>query len=1233
MKKLFVLLRFRPLFSAALVMTILCICFLSWRPLGLGPQRLPALLVLAALLALWPIAETVYFLLQRRQRQRTVAGQLVIRCEAALAQAAVAGTAANSFLAMDQLCSLPWVLVFGPAGSGKSSLLERAGCRRIANCAPDAAEDGKARCTFWLSPEYPVLVDATPLCSQALCIELAGDTLHDESGEQLVRWLLTRRGQLSALLLVLSLDDLGKDDEGAPEELSTELGQFIRRIARLTGSELAMHVALTKCDRLEGYTSFFGRSGSGVWGLSCQRALYDRDLGAELQIRFAQVEQALWQLTAPALLASSGQGGHEALIDFPRELARRYAQAQDLLLKLGQHLSAEASVRLGELYLVSATQKDAQVQLAQRLRRIPLGTKVLAEPRPGSTAYFTSGALERVVRLAEPVARPRQRRQTYAFGALLMLGLFVIGLVSHQQFSRLARLRQLQQAVASLARSLDELRLNVQRIEPHPRWAVELEPNLTLEFTRDAAVREASTRIESIEPSGSAPLLESRRALLAAVQRYQHVRTAHRLFCPILRYDQADEESGIRDAQPLYGRLRLLTEQPRGQRAEDRAALLNGFFALKLATLLERHADCPLGDAELDWAASYLVDLWTGSGAPMAQPVVDSLRQHLRSFLGEFTSARPYPLLVADPRQLRRARQALSRQVDSARAALAGGASSDTAAVEFSLLLAERSLAAGGRLSLPLQFFQNDRPLAPEYTSSGCALLASGGADRSQTTRTSWVSCVLSTERGFRADAASASMQKYYQNLTSRAWSDWLAGLQAPTPTTLVAAYEGVQRLGSDLDTLFKSIGTAAAVTDKSATPALCHHVQRPFAPLRWAVAGTDNLGDLVPEELPASYTRYKQSLAALVKQLEPLTRASVPPAELVQGFTLAGESLSQVTAQRRAFLTALEGALLSRENPLRLSQTEPGTAAAIPGGHLGMMLAHFEDSVWATLIERMRLALDAQWAESYRTWRQALPQTKETREAATGEAEATRLRIQEALQSFRQSFIKPFVADGDVERCEPVRLGNGAPSPGRSVLCAETCRLLAVPLRVLRSPLPPRAAEASTPPPMDPPSLFVSQTGQCGSTWLSSIELELPELGKRYRCSVSANVCQDLGPSQSRRPEIAVLWRDRATPERLPSLAWDTLAVLVARTAQLDARGALRTERDPGTNRARSWLRLPIPNCSGLELRLFLDTPVLRRALQVPEPPPLPAFLDPAFLPNPERFASCRHPGPEAVR
>lgn len=354
------------------------------------------------------------------------------------------------------LWQLPWYMVIGPAGSGKTALL-REGFPSDIIYTPEAVRGTEQR--LYITPhvgKQAVIFDA----SGAMCGEPDADTLHRRLWGHWLEWLVQKRARqpLNGLILTLDLPDLLTAGKRQREALLQTLRSRLQDVRQHLHCQLPVYVVLTKLDLLAGFSPLFtslDKTGhDAILGVTFTRHAHENDgwrteLNAFWQTWGEQLNQALPDL----MLAQSHH--RSALFSFVRQMQG----VNDMLTALLDSLldGENMDVMLRGVYLTSSLQRgqvdDIFMQSAAsqyRLGNSPLTAWPLVDTMP----YFTRNLFPQTL-LAEPnlsgensvwLGNARRRMMVFTAGSAVLIVLAAGGWHHYYNSNWNAGVRVLEQA-------------------------------------------------------------------------------------------------------------------------------------------------------------------------------------------------------------------------------------------------------------------------------------------------------------------------------------------------------------------------------------------------------------------------------------------------------------------------------------------------------------------------------------------------------------------------------------------------------------------------------------------------------------------------------------------------------------------------------------------------------------------------------------------------------------------
>lgn len=289
---------------------------------------------------IWPLAVYVRGRWQARQaaRRATAADApesgmplLARKLEQALT------TLKSSRLALPggRAAQLPWFLVVGHPGAGKSSLIRHSGLNFP--LAPDLAtqEPAPTANCDWLFANEAVFLDTSGhyITSAALQSEWQG----------LLGLLRKKRPvkPINGIVLTLSLPEVLQHDTPAFAAYARQLRARLHELKQRLGLEVPVYLVITKMDLLGGFDSYFSQAGLAlgdeVWGASLDdEQLLRQQPASMLEQEFELLYRGLVQQGETLLAQQRGTQPETSLFAFPMEfhgLKRGVSRFVELLLE------------------------------------------------------------------------------------------------------------------------------------------------------------------------------------------------------------------------------------------------------------------------------------------------------------------------------------------------------------------------------------------------------------------------------------------------------------------------------------------------------------------------------------------------------------------------------------------------------------------------------------------------------------------------------------------------------------------------------------------------------------------------------------------------------------------------------------------------------------------------------------------------------------------------------------
>ncbi|MGK4006332.1 type VI secretion system membrane subunit TssM [Sorangium sp. So ce1036] len=299
------------------------------------------------------------------------------------------------------LYALPWYVIIGPPGAGKTTALKHSSL--VFSCVdPESGGGvrgvgGTRHCDFWFANEAILLDTAGRYATER------GD--HEE-WMAFLAMLHRYRGRrpLDGILVVVSVAELIGASEQQVDETASRLRARIGEVMDRLEMTLPVYLLFTKCDRIAGFTQFFGdlrRSDRAqAWGatlpIDADRTRPGRRFDAEIDALMKQVHARMLR----RLVTERSQEARERIYRFPLELS----SVRQNLARLVDSVFAVNAYRgtpiFRGFYFTSGAQEDAPNGRERQAMAQHLGTpphQGAPHPAAGSKGYFLHDIFTNIV--------------------------------------------------------------------------------------------------------------------------------------------------------------------------------------------------------------------------------------------------------------------------------------------------------------------------------------------------------------------------------------------------------------------------------------------------------------------------------------------------------------------------------------------------------------------------------------------------------------------------------------------------------------------------------------------------------------------------------------------------------------------------------------------------------------------------------------------------------------------
>jgi type VI secretion system protein ImpL len=337
------------------------------------------------------------------------------------------------------LYDLPWYVIIGPPGAGKTTALVNSGLKfplaRGATPAAVAGIGGTRYCDWWFTEEAVLIDTAGRYTTQD------SDARSDKESWLAFLDLLKKsrpRQPINGVLVAISVEDILTL---SPQDLAAHAEAIRRRLLELHERlkvSFPVYALFTKADLVAGFSEYFSYLNEAarrqVWGATFQTADKKKNLIGDIPSEFDYLLERLSEETLDRLQDEPAPQHRVQLFGFAAQMARLKQQIHNFLNQIFEPTRYHVNASLRGFYFTSGTQQGTPIdQLIGSLVRTFGAEEVAggAYHGAGKSFFLTNLITEVIIGEADWVSTDRgavRRALIIKTAALSLIGLTAIGL-------------------------------------------------------------------------------------------------------------------------------------------------------------------------------------------------------------------------------------------------------------------------------------------------------------------------------------------------------------------------------------------------------------------------------------------------------------------------------------------------------------------------------------------------------------------------------------------------------------------------------------------------------------------------------------------------------------------------------------------------------------------------------------------------------------------------------------
>lgn len=312
----------------------------------------------------------------------------------------------KSKLGRQHLYQLPWYIMIGPPGAGKTTAIVNSGLK-----FPLAEDLGKSaiggiggtrNCDWWFTNDAVLIDTAGRYTTQDSDAEADGGAW---SGFLSLLKKHRKRQPINGALVAISLSDLSMQDEQTQASHALAVRRRLAELREKLGVRFPIYFLFTKADLIAGFSEFFDSLGkedrNQVWGFTydLKQSKSGKDALGAFDGEFERVLARLNEQSLEKMQAETDHQRRSLIAGFPSQVASLKQVARDFVAQVFEETRFDKNHMLRGIYFTSGTQEGTPIDrlMMGMAQTFGIGRQAIGSGQGSGRSFFLKRLFEDVM--------------------------------------------------------------------------------------------------------------------------------------------------------------------------------------------------------------------------------------------------------------------------------------------------------------------------------------------------------------------------------------------------------------------------------------------------------------------------------------------------------------------------------------------------------------------------------------------------------------------------------------------------------------------------------------------------------------------------------------------------------------------------------------------------------------------------------------------------------------------